>query len=248
MLRPATIIRCCQKPSLARKFALRHPRYESSVIIRQPSPSAPREAPTPLVFAYAKGWYEKDAKASLRTCAVTFAEQGFTTLEVELDPVRKSHAMPKSCHEVLDVYAKELSRQIMLFNIFPPVLVTRGVATLIGHTYVESFPLSGLALMGPSTLVPKSLHLPDTWKAGSYPEELGSHSPIFSIPDFTYEARFPILHLEASATRNHNEDTLSNTDPAVSSSLDIDLRTMASLDDEKAIVAELKAWLNIVGL
>ena len=62
MLRLATIARCCRGHQKAGNFFINRIRYESTVILRRPPASLPREAPTPLVFAYAKGWYEDEVK------------------------------------------------------------------------------------------------------------------------------------------------------------------------------------------
>lgn len=63
MLRSTIISRSSRRPFRVNFIAFTGVKYESTTIIRQPSPLALREAPTPLVFAYAKAWYENESKA-----------------------------------------------------------------------------------------------------------------------------------------------------------------------------------------
>lgn len=178
-------------------------RHNSSVIVRPPSSSAPRESPVPLVFVSAKGWYGKETKVGIQTCAAMLREQGFTTLDIELDitiPARKTILSSK---EILGLYAKELNWQIRACNIWPPVVVARSTSTLIAQAYIESYPATGMALIGAQTLMPTPIHPPAALKKPygtslSFPDNATN---LFIPPQFTYEPHFPILLVE---TKKYN--------------------------------------------
>lgn len=181
----------------------------------------------------------------MRASAIAFAEQGFTTLEVELDPTNESNHAEKTLDRILGIYANELHRQVSLHGIFPPILVARGVSTLIGHTYVESFSVSGLALIGPIGLVPPTLDLPEAWKASAL--------KALAVPTFSYEPRFPILHLEAwDGEELEATDELFRKHHSTWPDGNIDLKVIPSkngaLYEEKDVINELRLWLNDVGL
>ena len=145
-------------------------------------------------------------------------------------------------------YFPELHRQISLFNIFPPILVARAAGTLIGHAYVESFSVSGLALIGPISLVPENIKLPDVWEAKHSVSRKEPKS--FTVPIFSYEPRFPILHLEV-LDRKQSEEAEKLSSKHFSSWPDgnIDLKGVdGTLHNEKGVTNELKSWLNDVGL
>jgi hypothetical protein len=103
--------------------------------------------------------------------------------------------------------------------------------------------VSGLVLIGPSNLVPAEVTLPDTWRS----------EPTFAVPQFTYEPRFPILHLEASDSAGPGEaEELTNSHLSTWPIEDVDFKVVvsskAALYDERHVVKELKCWLDEVGL
>ena len=129
----------------------------------------------------------------------------------------------------------------------------RGVSSLVGHAYVESFSVSGLVLIGPGKLVPAEVTLPDAWQSGALSDNPRSNSPTFTVPHFTYEPRFPILHLEASDSTSPGEvEELTNSHLSAWPTANIDFRVMlsskAALYNERDIIKELKCWLDEVGL
>ncbi|KAG8798748.1 hypothetical protein FRC16_006600 [Serendipita sp. 398] len=166
-------------------YLLDHTRYASSTIVRAPPSSAPREAPVPLVFPTIRGWYDQESKHGINTYAAMLRELGFTTIEVELELEKGSKE--KKLDDLVRDYAKELRSEIALASIFPPVLISRGVSTLAVHAYVESYPVSGIGLIGPVSLVPRILTLPGA-------SQLGTRA---TIPEFNYEANFPICLIES---------------------------------------------------
>lgn len=127
------------------------------------------------------------------------------------------------------------------------------MGTLIGHTYVESFSASGLVLVGPSKLFSAEITLPDTWKSNSLPDTPWSNPPTFVIPRFTYEPRFPILHLEASDLESPKKvGEMANSHLSSWPTANVDFKVMPSSKaepyNERDIVKEMKSWLDEAGL
>jgi hypothetical protein len=115
--------------------------------------------------------------------------------------------------------------------------------------------VSGLVLIGPSNLVPAEVTLPDTWRSETLglSDSLGSNSPTFTVPQFTYEHRFPILHLEASDSAGPGKaEELTNshlsTWPIENVDFKVVVSSKAALYDERHVVKELKYWLDEVGM
>lgn len=90
----------------------------------------------------------------------------------------------KTGAQVLAALEDELARQMREAAVsgggapFPPIMVARGLATLVAEQYVSSHPLSGLVLVDPP-LTPQHAHEANPAQLPTAPEA------------FTYEIRFP---------------------------------------------------------
>ena len=148
-------------------------------LIRQPSPFAPRESPTPLIFVRAHGLRlasasgppgGSDTSRSAGDAAVgtgpgdtewkdwsgMFAEKGFTSIEIDITVPTQDPDLPASATqegstlETLASAVTALSSQIRLQAIpFPPVLVAQGPSTLLTQAYISDHPASGLVMLDP---------------------------------------------------------------------------------------------------
>lgn len=159
-------------------------RPQSTIAQHHASPSAPREVPTPLVLLSASKWSgEPQAESSMSAFVKHFTARGWNVTCVDLDPEgERSVSEAKSSPDVLSKLESELGTQLRQASSqpFPPVLVAKGLASLIAETFVSSNPLSALALLDPP-LTPNHAH-------ESHPDKLPTE-----LPAFTYEPRFPCL-------------------------------------------------------
>lgn len=137
----------------------------------------------------------------------------------------------------------ELRSQINLFHSFPPVLIARGISTLVVQTYVESFSTSAMALIGGLTLMPQRIQLPDSY---GLDKSLRSKMPTYSRPNFTYEPRFPILSVEAAANGPAND--IPFKDMVSWREEELDLLEDPGLLDEMKIYDSIRSWLDRVGI
>ncbi|KAF8710613.1 hypothetical protein RHS03_02405, partial [Rhizoctonia solani] len=152
--------------------ATRSASSSTKYMLRNPSPSAPREVPRPLVILSAE---------QMQGFAAAYAERGYTTLEIDLAPPPSEDSASKTSKALID--RAELTCHIRLAAIpFPPVIIARAGACIIAQSYIESNPAYALALIEPplsnSSCVPKLLPTP--------PKE------------FTFEPRFPIAIISTS--------------------------------------------------
>ena len=202
------------------------------------------------------------AQVGIRRFASLFPELGFNTLEIELDPEIKKGSYPNSLEGILELYAKgehtspaltllfsdtrmtELRSQINLFHSFPPVLIARGISTLIAQTYVESYSTSALALIGGQSLIPQQIRPPESYMSIAFPTS--RNLPTYDPPNFTYEPRFPILSIEAAAEDQENEVLFREMIHFRGEELDV--MKDPGLLDEMAIYHSIRSWLDRVGI
>ncbi|KAL7414366.1 hypothetical protein BDY24DRAFT_440807 [Mrakia frigida] len=182
-------LRSSIKPAVLSSFGLftsgaltttRHSSTAASVkkyLVREPSPSAPREVPTPLVFLSASSW-DTSARTDWVAWSGMLVQQGFTCIEIDLAP---PEVPLQNGEELMETFVDQLSQQIRLsMNPFPPVLLAHSAgASLIAQSYISSHPCSALFLLDP----PASITDP------SIPPNL---LPGGGLKEFDYEPRFPI--------------------------------------------------------
>ncbi|KAJ3936374.1 MAG: hypothetical protein NXY57DRAFT_886089 [Lentinula lateritia] len=160
-LRPITQARSCfQRPI-------------SSFFVREPSSSASRIVPTPLVFVSATQWDQSSSRQGFAVLAQMYSEKGYTSLDADLS----LSADASSVNKMQDFESELKSVVRASFNPFPPVFFARGAACLITQTYISSNPASGLVLISP----PTSNH-------SLLSTSLLSHA----LPEFDFEPKFPI--------------------------------------------------------
>ena len=160
-------------PTPARAFASTSPSGPTCTryLIRQPSPAAPRECPTPLVFVRATGLQLSEDEEWTDWTGM-FAEKGYTALEIDIA------APPTSAESPFPSMTSRLANQSRLLAIpFPPIIVSSGTTCLLTQSYVSDNPASGLVLVNPP---PDS----DMRQRGD---------KVWEWPQFNYEPRFPIL-------------------------------------------------------
>ncbi|CAE6436486.1 unnamed protein product [Rhizoctonia solani] len=163
--------------------ATRSASSSTKYMLRNPSPSAPREVPRPLVILSAEQW-DANSKDGMQDFAAMYAERGYTTLEIDLAPPPPGDQCSLGIHRLarLMIYT-DLASHVRLAAIpFPPVIIARAGACIIAQSYVESNPAYALALIEPpvsnSSCVPNLLPTP--------------------IKEFAFEPRFPIAMVSAS--------------------------------------------------
>ncbi|RDX51672.1 hypothetical protein OH76DRAFT_1435096 [Lentinus brumalis] len=197
-------------------------------LLRRPSPSAPREAPVPLVFLSASRW-DARSQTGMRDSAAWFAERGYTCLEIDLghpESVQSSEALMKH-------YESELASHIRLLAIpFAPVIVARAGGTLIAQTYISSYPASALLLISP----PPSNASLSAASAPSLPTPL---------PEFNFEPRFPcaVMCTESEQPTLERENRLWK-DPNVDKIVVPDERAVAGQEG----LVKIEMWLDELGI
>lgn len=149
-------------------------------LIRQPSPAATRECPTPVILIRALGLTPGKEKEELWTdWSSMFAEKGYTAVEIDITIPSPTPASP------FGEMTKALASQIRLLAIpFPPILVSEGRSNLLAQSYIGDNPASGLVMLNPPS---DSDPRPSSEKSV---EGCG-----WEWPSFNYEPRFPILIL-----------------------------------------------------
>ncbi|KAJ4001259.1 hypothetical protein F5050DRAFT_34259 [Lentinula boryana] len=151
---------------------VRFQRPISSFIIHEPSSSAPRIVPTPLVFVSATSWDQSSSRQGFTVLAKMYSEKGYTCLDTDL-----SLAAGRNPANVMQDFESELKSVVKAsFNPFPPVFFSRGAACLITQTYISSNPASGLILISPPS------------SNNSLRGSLFTHA----LPEFNFEPKFPI--------------------------------------------------------
>lgn len=198
---------------------------QTMYLLRQPSPSAPREVPTPLVFVSSSQWDASSAEG-MRKFAGLFAERGYTCLEIDL-------AVPQdrsSGDALMQHFEAELASHVRLAAIpFAPVVIARSTGSLIAQTYISSHPASGLLLISP----------PESNAAVSSSGLLPS-----PIPEFNFETKFPLAILcteddkkKLAENRLWNDD---NVDKLV-------VKDHAAIDGQKGRM-KIETWLDEIGV
>ncbi|EIW54678.1 uncharacterized protein TRAVEDRAFT_130448 [Trametes versicolor FP-101664 SS1] len=202
-------------------------RHSSSTayLLRTPPSSAPREVPTPLVFASSSSW-DANSRTGMSAFASWYAERGYTCLEIDLGKPEGA----ATSEALMSKYESELASHIRLLAIpFAPVIVSRAGGTLIAQTYISSHPATGLLLISP----PSS-------NAAAPPSLLPT-----PLPEFDFEARFPcaVMCTEAETAQLAEGNRLWQ-DPAVDKIV---------VQDEAAIVGQdgvvkIEQWLDDLGI
>ncbi|RPD60272.1 hypothetical protein L226DRAFT_548121 [Lentinus tigrinus ALCF2SS1-7] len=196
-------------------------------LVRQPSPSAPREAPVPLVFLYASRW-DAQSQTGMQDSAAWFAERGYTCLEIDLGHPEDA----KSSQALMKHYESELASHIRLLAIpFAPVIVARAGGTLIAQTYISSYPASALLLISPP---PSNA----TLSASSSP-------PLPTpLPEFNFEPRFPVAVMCTENERStlERENRLWK-DPNVDKMVVRDERAVSGQEG----LVKIETWLDELG-
>ncbi|KAF8078457.1 hypothetical protein FPV67DRAFT_1465345 [Lyophyllum atratum] len=195
----------------------------SSTIVRSPPRSAPREAPTPLVFVSAKEW-DPISSSGMTYFSSMLAEKGYTCLQTDLslpaDSINDSVNLMRH-------FESDLRQQIRLSTMpFPPIIFARSLACLIAQTYISSQPASGLFLISPpasNVSVPKS-RLPTT------------------LPDYDFEPKFPIgIMAKAEEMKVLQAQHRLGRDPGV------DLISVTDVEGSEALAA-IEKWLDEQGV
>ncbi|TDL16609.1 hypothetical protein BD410DRAFT_816684 [Rickenella mellea] len=194
------------------------------------SHTAPREVPTPLVFLSTNALDRSSAK-SLHELASSLTRQGFSSLELDLSLSSPTQTL-RTSEEVLQNAASELREAITTSpSPFPPVLVARGLASLVAQTYISSYPASALLLIDP----PAS---PKTYPLSS--SEARKFLPT-KVKDFDFEPRFPVALI---ATPDSDSSSTSLTEHRlVSAGADVFLAKR-----EEDVMSLLENWLDELGV
>ncbi|EUC62062.1 hypothetical protein RSOL_412530 [Rhizoctonia solani AG-3 Rhs1AP] len=74
-------------------------------MLRNPSPSAPREVPRPLVILSAEQW-DANSKDGMQDFAAMYAERGYTTLEIDLAPPPPGDQVSKTSETLVEYLTK----------------------------------------------------------------------------------------------------------------------------------------------
>ncbi|KAF8744463.1 hypothetical protein RHS02_02336, partial [Rhizoctonia solani] len=196
-------------------------------MLRNPSPSAPREVPRPLVILSAEQW-DKDSKDGqvMQGFAAAYAERGYTTLEIDLAPPPSEDSSSKTSKALIEYLTKELASHVRLAAIpFPPVIIARAGACIIAQSYIESNPAYALALIEPplsnSSCVPKLLPTP--------------------TKEFTFEPRFPIAIISASEKIKGHRIVLEGEEGMV------DILEVRDIKGSGALI-EIEKWMDSIGV
>jgi hypothetical protein len=104
-----------------------------------------------------------------------FAEKGYTSIEIDVNP-------PPYSSTPFAAMVGVLATQIRTLGIpFPPVIVATGRACLLSQAYIEDYAASGLVMVNPPG--------DEDDRRGS----IGDKGKEWEWPKLTYEPRFPIL-------------------------------------------------------
>ncbi|WWC85160.1 uncharacterized protein L201_000017 [Kwoniella dendrophila CBS 6074] len=168
-------------------------------LIRQPSPAASRESPYPIVFLRMKGLEGFEEEEEWVDWSAMFAERGYTSVEIDIslpESSSSSSSVSVSVSDIQEIQRQEesqisimnkvLSTEIRLLSIpFPPLIISKGISTLLAQSFIEDFPCSGLILINP---------IPDEDPRSNSTKEIQTASS-FKWPTFKYEPHFPIYIL-----------------------------------------------------
>ncbi|WVW83515.1 hypothetical protein I302_105536 [Kwoniella bestiolae CBS 10118] len=173
-------------------------------LVRQPSPAASRESPYPVVFLRMRGvglqGKEEDGDGEWVEWSSMFSEKGYTSVEIDItipstpSSASSSTADPSFDPEELSIspLVTQLSTEIRLLAIpFPPILIARGISTLLAQAYIEDHPSSGLVLLDP---------MPDQDPRSDQHGKEEKGGKRLTWPTFTFEPHFPILVMSDQAS------------------------------------------------
>ncbi|GLB36306.1 hypothetical protein LshimejAT787_0305940 [Lyophyllum shimeji] len=194
-----------------------------STIVRRPPRSAPREAPTPLVFVSAKDW-DATSNNGVSFLSSMLAEKGYTCLQTNLSVPDES--LKDSAH-VMRNFETSLRQEIRLSTIpFPPIIFARSLACLIAQTYISSHPASGLFMISPpvSNSSVSKLQLPT------------------DLPEFDFEPEFPVAIMATA-----QEMELLRARHRLGRDPGVDLITVPDVEGPQALAA-IEKWLDELGV
>ncbi|KZT51251.1 hypothetical protein CALCODRAFT_488089 [Calocera cornea HHB12733] len=193
-------------PNLATSARIHAPAQgdPTTFLLREASPTAPREVPTPLVFLSARQWEDASADGMDKLAAV-YASRGYTTLSIDLAPPSPSPgpspgpgpAPSRAASSSLRAYTHALSAQLRLAAIpWPPILLSRSKGCAIAQAYVEDYPARGLVLLAPPVEEDTGSGSGGLTAQGQGQGELELEpepEPELERFDFSFEPTFPIL-------------------------------------------------------
>ncbi|KAK7064486.1 hypothetical protein R3P38DRAFT_3302021 [Favolaschia claudopus] len=211
---------------LVRSRALLAQRSSSS-FVRNPSASASREVPTPLLFVSVKEW-DPDSFRGVEHLSSFLSMKGFTSVHCDLslpDPPTSLHSEKLMNHFVLDLKAQ--LRLAWHAAAFPPVLFARSAAALIAQAYISSNPVSGMMLMGE---IPTSN------------EEVVERLLPTPLQEFDFEPKFPIALL----TTPRKLEQLRKTNRLAQADA-VDSFTAADMESQEALM-KIESWLDDLGI
>ncbi|KZO97781.1 hypothetical protein CALVIDRAFT_535879 [Calocera viscosa TUFC12733] len=200
------------------------PLARDTVRMWEPSRSAQREVPTPLVLVSAREWDARSAEG-IDTLSAYYSTGGYTCLSVDLSPPAPALASSAlTGQSLLSHYTHSLSSHLRLLAIpWPPILISRSLGCLIAQAYIEDYPAKGLILLQPPP------------RPGALPGE--------EVEEFTYEPRFPILILDTAEgmERQREENRLLKLNLGVST------LQVERVDGQEALVG-MERWLDEIGV
>ncbi|KAN0062861.1 hypothetical protein ACQY0O_004682 [Thecaphora frezii] len=188
LLSPASTSRCLL-PSprlLSRPFPSLPPpvpalRYKSTLSVLEPSSTADRQVPTPLLFLSAPKWASSPPCRDLYPTYLSHLSQhGFRCLLLDLDPDVDLSTLGHSSTllSLLRSHMVSTLRSHPEGTPFPPVLVAKGLAAIVAQAYVSSHPLTALQLVDPPL---SNRHL-----TKQYPHLLPTE-----LDEFRFHTKFP---------------------------------------------------------
>ncbi|EST08336.1 Peptide chain release factor class I/class II [Kalmanozyma brasiliensis GHG001] len=171
-------------------------RFKSTLKIFPASSSAPREVPTPIIFLTASKWTSSAPAAEAFSQWIQhFSSQGYESVLLDLDPDQPLSDI-KDSSKLMELFEKdaiETLRQAGSAPPFPPVMITRGPASLIAQTYVSSRPLTALQLIDPP--------INNAYLRKDHPELLPGE-----LAEFDFEATFPVRVVWCQAELQRQQD------------------------------------------
>ncbi|KAK7058818.1 hypothetical protein VNI00_001442 [Paramarasmius palmivorus] len=194
----------------------------SSYLIREPSKTAFRLVPTPLVFVSASKWHPLASRGGLDVFSRMYADKGYTCLDVD---VSMPPAGSNDSQSMLKHFESELQSAIRLCMIpFAPVIIARGPSCLITQQYISSHPATGLILISP----PPSNDDVDILST--------------PLPEFNFEPKFPIAvfatpqEMEALKVKNR-----------LVRDGGVDVFTVGDTEGQETFV-KIEEWLDEIGV
>ncbi|SPO31260.1 uncharacterized protein UTRI_05931_B [Ustilago trichophora] len=157
-------------------------RFKSTLKVVPASSSAEREVPTPILFLTASKWTSSaPAAEAFSEWIEHFSDQGYQSLLLDLDPDQPLSSLNDSTQlmELFEKDAIDTLRQAGQTPPFPPIMISKGPASLVAQTYVSSRPLTALQLIDPP--------INNQYLRKDHPELLPTE-----LAEFDFEATFPV--------------------------------------------------------